>query len=126
MKIQLAIILLVLVIATASCKKQPCDGTGPCNYPKYSDVPALSEKNKYCKYTVVKRISCSWGRYAFDCDDIVCVECEGNPCPADSTDAAQNKFLKIKYNKDDYVLKLGTPSCGVCTLEGVKHIYKEK
>lgn len=124
MKVQLAIILLALVIATASCK-QACDGTGPCNYPKYSDVPALSENNKYCKYAVVKRIDCSWGGYALNCDDIVCVECDAT-CPADSTDAAQNKFLKIKYKKDDYVLKLGTPFCGVCTYEGAKHIYKEK
>lgn len=127
MKIKLLSISIILFLGNISCGKQACDGLGPCNYPKYVNVPALSEKNLYCKFTVVKRISCSWGSYAFNCDDLVCVECEtrGATCNTDSTDGT-DKFLKIKYDGDDYVLKLGASPCGVCTIKDVKHIFKEK
>ena len=133
MKIKLLSVFLIFFLANTSCNnnqrgKQACDGPGPCNYPNYVDVPILSEKDLYCKFTVVKRIDCSIGGFAFDCDDVVCIECspKGATCVTDSTDNKGDKFLKIKYKKDDYVLKLGSSPCGVCTLEGVKHIYKEK
>jgi hypothetical protein len=117
--------VFVVSIIQLSCAKQACDGTGPCNYPRYVTVPALSEKNKYCRFTVIKRIDCSTGPYALDCDDVVCIECE-TTCPSDSIDAAGDKFLKMKYKKDDYIIRLGTPSCGVCTTAGLLHLYKER
>ena len=126
MKFKLLSILLVLITANTFCGKQACDGTGPCNYLKYSDVPGLMEKDKYCKYTVVKRIDCSFGFFALNCNDLVCVECvQSCPLP-DSTDAVKGQYLFIKYNKDDYVLKLNPqPTCSMCTVSKI-HIYKDK